>query len=271
MIVYTKDDTVRLSGALVRNQWPTIKAAAMVLLKQHPEGILIDGGELTHVTEDGSRTFLDAVKDIQSAGARIVVCNLPESVRDVLAAVPGVRSQIAMSMSVEEARESLRTGSSCSDVIPPDAVIVPLVEGTDPEASMRLAVAAGRDRGIPVGMVAFVTIPRQLPLSAPQPEAEAEAQARAARGSEIARSLGIPCALHLERVRETRGGLVSFLGQIQARMVVLALSASAPDGQEQLELAEVMLRKAPCDVLIARISGTNGATLSSDRSTGLNR
>ncbi len=271
MIVYTKDDTVRLSGALVRNQWPTIKAAAMVLLKQHPEGILIDGGELKSVTEEGSRTFLDAVKDIESAGARIVVCNLPASVRQVLASVPGVRSQIAMSMSVEAARESLRTGSSCSDVVPPGAVIVPLIDGTDIEAGMRLAATASRERGFPVGMVAFVTIPRQLPLSAPQPEAETEAQQHSARGSQIAHRLGLPCAIHLERVRDTREGLVSFLTQNQARMVVLALAGPTPDDQDQLELADMMLRKAPCDVLVARISNGDGRSNRSARSEGPSR
>ena len=271
MIVYTKDDTVKLSGALVRNQWPTIKAAAMVLLKQHPEGILIDGGELTNVTEDGSRTFLDAVKEIESAGARIVVCNLPASVRDLLATIPGVRSQIAMSMSVDEARDSLRSGSSCSDVIPGGAVIVPLLEGTDPEASIRLGAALARDRGLPFGMVAFIVIPRQLPLSAPQPEAEAEARERAAQGSDIARKMGIPCALHLERTRETRDGLISFLSQVHARMVALALTTTEPDMQDQLDLADLMLRKAPCGVLIARLIEGNGASSGSERTTGLNR
>src|SRR5215470_1559686 len=108
MIVTSSDDVVRLSGALVKNQWLTIKAAANLLLQSHPQGIIIDCGELTHVSEDGAKTFLDAIKDIQAAGARMVVCNLPPEVLQVIRSVPGVRSQLPIANSVDEARASLR-------------------------------------------------------------------------------------------------------------------------------------------------------------------
>jgi anti-anti-sigma regulatory factor len=252
MIVYSKDDTVKLSGALVRNQWLTIKAAAMVLLKEHPAGILIDGGELQTVSEDGARTFLDAVKDIESAGARIVVCNLPESVLSVLKTVPGVRSQIAHSMSVGEARDSLRSTGSCSDTVPAEAVIVPLLTGTDTSTAIRLAAVAGRERGVPIGIVTFVVVPRQLPLGAPQPEMEAEAQQLAAEGVAAARRSGVPCAVHLERVRDRNDGLLAVLTQYKARVVVVALRRPQNDDETHLDFVDVLIRKAPCDVLIAR-------------------
>ncbi|MBM3493429.1 MAG: STAS domain-containing protein [Armatimonadetes bacterium] len=258
MIVYTSDDTLKLSGALVRNQWLTIKAAAMVLLKEHPEGILIDGGELETVTEDGARTFLDAVKDIQSAGARIVVCNLPEAVLTVLKAVPGVRSQIALSMSVAEARDSLRSAGSCSDEVPDGAILVPLMDGIDTATALRLAATASRERALPVGIVTFVVIPRQLPLGAPQPEEEAEAQRVAAEGAAVARRMGLPCAVHLERVRDRGDGLLAALTQHKARMVVVALKTPELEDDARLQLTDMLLRKAPCDVLIARAVG-NGA------------
>jgi anti-anti-sigma regulatory factor len=254
MIVYTKDDTVKLSGALVRNQWLTIKAAAMVLLKEHPEGILIDGGELQNVTEEGARTFLDAVKDIQSAGARIVVCNLPESVRSVLKTVPGVRSQIALSMSVAEARESLRSASICSDVIADGSIIVPLMDGVDLATAIKLAASAGRERNLKVGLATFVVIPRQLPLSAPQPEEEAAAQELASKGAAEARRHGLECAVRLERVRDHQDGLIGLLTHHKASMVVLALAPNGSDDESQMELPALLLRKAPCDVLIARRS-----------------
>lgn len=259
MIVYTKDDTVKLSGSLVRNQWLTIKAAAMVLLREHPEGILIDGGELVKVTQEGARTFLDAVKDIESAGARIVVCNLPDSVLEVLKTVPGVRSQIAFSLSVEEARESLRSDVSCADELPTGAIIVPVMDGVDIATAMRLAALASRDRNLPVGVVTFVVIPRQAPLGAPQPESEAEAQRMASEAATVARGHGIACTIHMERVRDRRDGLLSVLTEHAARLVVLALSVSGSEGAADLDMAAFLLQKAPCDTLIARAGSTSAA------------
>src|SRR2546427_6372240 len=108
MIISSKDDVVQLSGQLHKNQWLTIKATASLLLRQHPEGILIDCSELTDISEDGAKTFLDAMRDITGEGSRIIVCALPDNVLQVLRSVPGVRSQLPIANSVEEARASLR-------------------------------------------------------------------------------------------------------------------------------------------------------------------
>ena len=53
MIIEQKDDVVRLSGSLTRNQWMTIKAAANLLLTNHPEGIIVDCSHLESISEDG--------------------------------------------------------------------------------------------------------------------------------------------------------------------------------------------------------------------------
>src|SRR2546423_14889910 len=107
MIITSKDDVVQLAGSLHKNQWLTIKAAANLLLRDHPRGIIIDCEELTDVSEDGAKTFMEAMKDIQGAGSRIVVCNLPENVLRVVKSTPGIRSQLPLATSKEEARASL--------------------------------------------------------------------------------------------------------------------------------------------------------------------
>ena len=101
MIIETKDDVVRLSGSLHKNQWLTIKAAANLLLQQHPEGIIVDCARLEEISEDGAKTFLEAMRDIEAARSRIIVANLPEKVLAVLKSVPGVRSQLPIAESVE--------------------------------------------------------------------------------------------------------------------------------------------------------------------------
>ena len=261
MIVYTKDDTVKLSGALTRNHWPTIKAAARVLMKEHPEGILIDCGELTTVTPEGARTFLDALRDIEGAGARMVVCNLPPSVMETLRRLPGVRSQLPFSMSVEEARESLRTVGASAVELLRGAVVIPVLETADTTAALRFAAAIRHDRNLPVGLVGFVLVPRELPLASPMPEQESHVQSLLAKAAEAAHSRGVaPCTIHVERVRELKDGLLHALSQHEAAMVVLALRRDRLMEEDFLELAELLLRKAPCEVIIARVFETTGET-----------
>ena len=108
MIIETKDDVVRLSGSLTRNQWMTIKAAVNLLLTNRPEGIIVDCSHLDSISEAGAKTFLEAMRDIEAMKARIIVVRLPEQVLAVCKTVPGVRSQLPLADSIEEARASLR-------------------------------------------------------------------------------------------------------------------------------------------------------------------
>src|SRR5579862_4697127 len=130
MIVSGKNDVVQLSGALHKNEWLTIKALAKILLQQYPEGILIDCSELTDVSEGGTKTFLEAVRDIQGEGARIVFVNLPDHVLQVVRTVPGVRSQLPIAASEAEARASLRMGrATVADAERPvveNSILIPL-------------------------------------------------------------------------------------------------------------------------------------------------
>ena len=258
MIVYTRDDTVRLSGALTRNQWPTIKAAARVLMKEHPEGILIDAGELTTVTQDGARTFLDAARDIESAGARMVVCNLPPTALEVVKSVPGVRSQLAYSMSVDAARGSLRSAGMCSHELPANAVIVPLLPGVDLRRAVELAVVVGRSRGLAVGMLGLITVPRELPVGSPMPAQESELQSLLAESTAMAVAHGAHCAVHISRVRDSGEGLLSALSDRKASVVVLALGERHAEQDLLSEVANELLRKAPCEVLISRGADASG-------------
>jgi len=252
MIVYTKDDTVKLSGALTKNQWPTIKAAANFLMKEHPEGILIDGGELTTVTPEGARTFLDALRDIEAAGARMVVCNLPASAREVIRRIPGLRSQVAFSMSVEEARQSLRSDGACALGLPPDSVIIPVLEEADLPTAVRLAAVMYRDSRKPVAFLGLLLVSRDLPLSSPMGEEETALSQRLSSASALARAHGMECAVHIERVRDIREGLLHVLTRTGAAAIVLALCQERSGDEDYLDLSSLLLRRAPCEVLIVR-------------------
>src|SRR5207249_2012314 len=80
MIIETKDDVVQLSGSLHKNQWMTIKAAVNLLLHEHPQGIIVDCAHLETISEDGAKTFLEAMRDIEAAKSRIVFASLPDHI-----------------------------------------------------------------------------------------------------------------------------------------------------------------------------------------------
>lgn len=267
MIVSTHDDVVRLSGALVKNQWLTIKAAANLLLQDHPEGIIIDCSELSHVSEDGAKTFLEAMRDIQAAGARIVVCALPDEVMRVVRSIPGVRSQLPVAATVEEARASLRLQGSA---LPTGAerqamgngVLVPLIEGLDSEAAVVIAARAQRELKLQAHLVYFLTIARNLPLTAPLPEAEALANQGIEAASATARKAGLVFAVHVERVRDPQEGILQAIRNYTAATVIVSAAADQANSPTFMDLVEALLHRAPCNVVIARNAqaAANGGT-----------
>ena len=118
MIIETRGHVVHLSGSLHKNQWMSIRAAANLLLHDHPQGIIVDCAGLENISEDGARTFLEAMRDIESARARIIVASLPQNVLTVIKTVPGVRSQLPIAASVEAARASLKVQRRAPDPAP---------------------------------------------------------------------------------------------------------------------------------------------------------
>ncbi|MCC6729865.1 MAG: universal stress protein [Chthonomonadales bacterium] len=252
MIVYTKEDMVRLSGALVKNQWLTIKAAANLLLRDHPQGILIDGSELEHVSEDGARTFLEAMRDIQAAGARIVVCNLPANVLEVLRGVPGVRSQLPIANSVEEARDSLRMLGTGVTEVSHNAVLVPLLDGIDVEHAIRIAGRVAQAERHPLVLLGFLEVARTLPLGTPLPEAEASAKTLLESAAALARRSGLPNRVHLERVRDLQDGVLHAIRSYGSAHVVLAVEPLRANDELFANIMDALLHRAPCDVVIAR-------------------
>lgn len=264
MIAATHEDIVKLSGSLVKNQWLTIKAAANLLLRDHPTGIIIDCADLAHVSEDGARTFLDAMKDIQAEGARIVVCNLPEAVLSVIRCVPGVRSQLPIADSVEDARASLELsgaspGSTAERQPYADGIVVPLLPQLDVEHALSIAGRLAREARAPVHLVYLLEVARHLPLTTPLPEEEAAANRMMCQAMDSARKQNLLATTHLERVRGVDDGLLQILRNYRAAHVVLGAFADHVGEEGFHELVDVLLHRAPCAVLIGRKAPANGA------------
>lgn len=252
MIVSIKGDTVSLSGALVKNQWLTIKAAAGLLLRDHAEGIVIDCSELTHVSEDGARTFMDALAYIESAGARIVVCAIPPAVMQVIRTVPGVRSQLPIAATVDEARASLHQGAQTGSDVPSGGVLVFVMDGIDIDLALALAAQASRGRNLPVSVVYPMSVARNLPIGTPLPELESAAQARMTVARQAATRNGVQVNCHITRVRDVVEGMLHAITDHTAEVAVFCLDKRRSEEEDLSEVAQTLLRRAGCLVLIGR-------------------
>ena len=264
MIIETREDVVTLSGSLHKNQWMTIKAAANLLLQNHPNGIIIDCGHLAEISQDGARTFLEAMRDIEGAHARIIVANLPENVLKVVKSVPGIRSQLPIAHSVEEARASLRTVHTPAppQSAPKDGaarasvIVVPLLASVDLTYGASLAGRIARGGKSEIRLVYIMEVARTLPLNAPLIDAEKAAQATLEQALQYAKQYNAPTFPHIERVREAADGILAAIRLHCADTIVLG-AASEPEGDDSHEefhsLVDTLLHRAPCEVLIGRL------------------
>jgi anti-anti-sigma regulatory factor len=258
MIIQIKDDLVRLSGALVKNEWLTIKAAANLLLRDHPQGIIIDCSELGPVSEKGAKTFLDAIRDIQAGGSRMYVCGLPEEVLSVVKGVPGLRSQLPIANSLEEARASLklfgeRVMDTGSGAFPKGALLVLLTENVDLDFTAPAAVRVARDLKQPIILLYLMEVSRDLALNTPLPEQEAAARDAIQEVEQhIHRHGQMPVYCHLERVRDAASGALQMIDKFQASNVLISSEARIGPDSRILDLIRTLLERAPCGVLVAR-------------------
>lgn len=252
MIVDTRDDVLHLSGSLVRNHWLAVKAAANLLLEEYPSGIIIDCSELTTVTPEGARLFLDALNDIQTARSRIIVCNLPPEADDVLRAIPGVRSRLPIAQTLTEARESLRLGDG--DALPGrhGVMIVPLLEGVKLEAAVSTACLQAAAFGLHIRFVCLLQVARDLPMGTPLPEDEARAAKVLETAGDLARQSNVEFSTEMHRVRDATEGLLQAVAAECPVLVAVNSEGADPGMPGYQDLVNALLRRASCGVIVGR-------------------
>ncbi len=263
MIIETKGDVVELSGSLHKNQWLTIRAAVNLLLHDHPQGIIVDCSHLDNISENGAKTFLEAMRDIEAAKARIVVANLPDNVRTVCNSVPGVRSQLAIADSVAQARSSLRMAAAsfvnqatAANGKKSAIILVPLLTGLDLTYGAHLGGRLAKDGRSEVRLIYFLEVARTLPLGAPMMAEEQAAQESLDRAMQYARQLNVPSSTRVERVRDATEAILSYIRTDHVEVVVVG-AANEPMGGEGHdtfhELVDSLLHRSPCEVVIGRL------------------
>ena len=235
MIIEARGDVVKLEGALEKNYWPTIQAAANLLLRQHPQGILLDGSEIRSINPAGAKTFGDAMDYIERYKARIVVCSLPEPVMEAARTVPGVRSRLPVAGTLEEGRRSLAL--SRAGAARPSGrrrtlqdILVPLLRAEDPETTATLACRLAKPEGqaAHLHLAYILEVPRHLPLNAPLPEEEATAGQALDAAEDWVRRQGLTPVPHVRRARDAGEEIVQQATELGVNIIVLAYSP-APD------------------------------------------
>lgn len=280
MIIEARDDILTLSGSLDKNLWPSIESAAGLLLRLHPQGILIDASGLTNITGEGAKTFLDAMAYIERYRARIVLCRVPEGALEVIRNIPGVRSQVPISATCDEARTSLelaaaarasarRTGRRAASTDgTPRNVLVALLQGS---GSAREAVALasqlgatgvadddadGRGRTLirPQITVSYILeVPRVMPLTAPSPEEEEAARKMLNEAEEALTAIGITAQTDVARTRDAEDEIVEQAARRKADLIVITLPEGADPADSTVdELVASLLSRAPCEVVLRR-------------------
>lgn len=222
MIIQSKGDVVILRGVLAENHWPALKSVVSLLLKRHPAGVIIDGSELTEVSDAGAKTFLDASEFIESQRARVVVAGLADDIVQAISDVPGIRSQLPRAATVEEARASLAVSGTAT--LPAaqrrPVILVPLIG--DWRRSVDYAVAEASRLKADIHLLYVIEVPRAQPLGVPLPEQEREAERVLAAAEALLKTESITVRKLSTRARLPIEGVAKFAAESNPRLLVVA-------------------------------------------------
>ncbi|MGO8671312.1 MAG: universal stress protein [Capsulimonadaceae bacterium] len=261
MIIEAHEDVVRLEGRLTKNLWPTIQAAANLLLRHHVQGIIIDASGLIECSPEGAKTFGDAMTYIERYRARIVVAAMPPEVGESVRAVPGIRSRLPIVGTVDEARASLDLagtrrvraqagGRQLRDIL------VPLIGDEPVEAAVGLACRLGSSGGEKptIHLVCVLEVPRGLTLSAPLPEEEAVASRVIAQAEALVRRHRFVPVRHVSRARDAGDEIALQAGKLGANIIVIAYrDTEESEENPMLRLIRSLLDHAPCEVILNKV------------------
>jgi anti-anti-sigma regulatory factor len=254
MIIQTRGDVIILKGALTENQWPAIRSAVSLLLESYPSGVVIDASALTEVTEAGARTFLDASNFIQAHNARVVVSGLPDDILVEIRKIPGIRSQLVVAESVDEARASLESGGSAATAGKPGPrVLVPLIGAW--EKAIHFAAIEAASRKAELHLIYVLVIPRNQPLGVPVPEQEHEAQHVLTEAESMLRRSRVKVRKTTIRARDAVEGAAKYAADTKPDLLAVAYyKTDMVKGGTNSSAMDILCHEVPGDVALYCVS-----------------
>jgi anti-anti-sigma regulatory factor len=263
MIVESYEDVIVLSGALRSNFWETIHTAISLTLKRHPTGVIIDCSGITECTPEGAATFVDAMEFIERHDARIIVAAVPPQVVDVLKSVPGVRSQLPIAASVEDARHSLdllphetqKAKKKPTTQGPVRKVIVCITGEPADDGVLQVATQIASPGPTEVLVVYPLIVPRDLPLQAPLIEQEDAAIAVLNQAKARLDRAEVPSDIRLERARDVASAIEGITESRPFDQVLVGLPSDASHIDAGLKLAKSVMTRVAVPVILVRGAG----------------
>lgn len=251
MIIQSKGDVVILRGVLAENHWPALKSVVSLLLKRHPAGVIIDGSELTEVTDAGAHTFLDASEFILSQNARVMVVGLSDEIVQAISDVPGIRSQLPRVSTAEEARASLAV--SGAETLPAEqrrpVVLAPLIG--DWRRSLDYSVALASRLRADIHVLCIIEVPRAQPLGVSLPEKEKAAERALAEAEALLKAQGIAARKLSTRARTPIDGAGKYAAESHPRLLVVAYSKGELElANKQQDIMDTLCRETECEVAV---------------------
>lgn len=223
-------------------------------MKRHPEGVIIDLKDITHCTPLGAETFLPIVEFVEKGHARVLLANAPALVREALDQVPGVRSQIPIASSIDEARASLTVAPEAKAKARAKTVVDPVLlalsgESADEDA-IALAVGLAKQRNTGLVLAALIEVPRSLAITSPLPAEESRAKRILEAGEAVARRMGVSVVCQAERVRNLAEGLAKLADSLDAQLVVHVLDRTGMGDNMNLQVVSEVLAHVKQEAVI---------------------
>lgn len=264
MIVESYEDVIVLSGALRQNFWDTVETAITLTLRRHPAGVIVDGSGITEITVEGAQTFASFIEFVREHDrARVIFAALPDHVETMLRSVPEVRSQLAITRTVEEARTSLDL--LCTSPEPAAKkklksqverrVLVVFCPDSFDRHLLDVAVEFSDARDTRLVLLLPIVVPRDLPIHAAMPEQESRAASLAESAQTILDDEQLTYEIRLERTRDLPS-LVRDMGEeTQSDHVLVGLSPHAQEDDVSVRQMRLMMDKVKRSLLFVCSGG----------------
>ncbi len=134
-------------------------------------------------------------------------------------------------------------------------IVVPLVESVASERAVELACRMASAEKSEIILAAVVTVPLSLPLNAELPALEEHAQHVIDTGRFIVRQHKLKCESRIVRNRPAAEGIRQVARDVDADVIVMGMGIhKRRDSTEISRTAMELLRRAPCEVIVAKAS-----------------
>lgn len=257
MIVHPYDDVIQLSGPLEFDYSEAMETAIAMILERHPSGVIFDCSEITHITEEGAETFQSAIDFVLHHRARLIFAAVPKHVEQAMRKVPEVRSQMATSDSVEEARQSLDVLAGCATSgngkkVCTRQILVCLCPNSYDEHVMDVTQELISTLPAKITLLMPVVVPRELPLQAPLPAVEQEAGLFAERARKSLSEQQMPYEIRLERTRDLPSLVSEIAEEVDAAHVVVGVDPREKEEDEMTKMFHNLLDKVERPLMFVR-------------------